>query len=259
MKILRRIGFVILAGVLVLSGLGLAGIGHVEEHATIGSETTPLFARRLNEMSAQFGTTPAAAAHGSPQRDQRQRQIAPEPQQAILWPSEAVSGCALSGCIGSACGVSECVGSACVASTCVGSACIECDSRPGAPDVMANVGGICPIDDDSGAASVRVTAFDVRSTRAGTEIRFAASGGDVERYRVYRQEGGSELDPVLVVEGQTSNKRMVRVLDRATSELRQRYGYRLELTDAYGRVTSVSVGPDPVKTATLQVGTAQSF
>ncbi len=80
--------------------------------ADVGS--SPLFQQRLDEMALQF--------EGKIGADQRNR-VGIGEEQAFIFPSEAVSACVGSGCVGSACGASGCAGSGCAGSACGGSGC----------------------------------------------------------------------------------------------------------------------------------------
>ena len=263
---LWKVALTVLVGVLTLTGVSLAELGGVGREATVSPPVTPLFARRLDEMAVQFGMAPAAVADALPAGSERQRHMASAPQQALLWPSEAVSGCALSGCVGSACVGSECVGSGCVGSTCIGSECTlsSCSScrqgepenapennRPAAPDQKApgqKTGAYCPLQDQNALGTVRITGFDVAAVANGTEIRFEVSGGEVAGYRVYRNAGG-DRGLVLVAEGPASSDRLMRVIDPlpAGSDA----SYTVQTTDTAGRVAEVTAPAGSIQSAAL--------
>lgn len=215
----------------LLAGLSVAKRDSMQSEAEIvATAATPLFERRLQEMATEFDM-PSAAAH-APGEEGGQRQMVPLQQEALLWPSEGTSGCAASACVISACAGSACVNSLCAGSACVGQGC----NRPTVPGPVAAMGdgAYCPLDDGGALGAVRITAFEVEPADHGVEIRWVATGGQVEGYRVYR-EPGSRAGAVLVAEGPASSDRMIRVLDRAPDAVGGAT-YRLEMIDALGRV-----------------------
>jgi hypothetical protein len=271
---LWKVALTVVAGVVTLTGVCFAELGRVEREAAVLPPVTPLFARRLDEMAVQFGMAPAAVADALPAEAEGQRQMAPA-RQALLWPSEAASACALSGCIGSACVGSECVGSGCVGSTCIGSectlsSCSNCNregtpenNSPTAPDQTApqtapnqKSGAYCPLQNQNPLATVRITGFDVARVTAGNEIRFEVSGGDVAGYRVYRNAGAGRGD-VLVAEGSASNDRLMRVIDPLPAG--RDVTYTVQTTDTVGRVAEATSPAGSTQSAALQAPTKQLF
>ena len=237
-----KLAWALLAGTLALAlGSGVTGSwGTRGEVGVVEASATPLFERRLDEMSLQFGTAPAAAPHMLPAEPER-RQMAPAQQNALLWVSQGVSGCAASGCPGSGCVASGCLASACVGSGCGGSNCAgSACMAPGCSRIESGEqkAAYCPLDDDHAVGEVRLTGFEIAPTSTGTEVRFAAAGGGIRAYRVFRDGRGH--DGVLVSEGPATADRLIHVVDRGSVAT----GYTVELIDAYGRVTQATL-PEP--------------
>lgn len=262
-RLTLRVACAPLVGIAVLlTGLLLTSGEVGDEEGLVKVAETPLFERRLQEMATQFDIGAAQAAHRP--TTVPERQMAPV-QQALLFPSEGVSGCVVSVCVMSGCGGSACVASGCGASlcdgtACAGSDCTRCSSEATPPDaVLAVAGGrgFCALDDGEAAGSLSIAGFELDSTAHGTEIRFAASGGKVERYRVYRSEPSG---PYLVAEGSASSDRLIRIIDRAPDEARGGgHRYTLELTDVHGRTTETALSEDPLQAAARSLDTRRSL
>lgn len=258
---LKALCVALLGGLVAAVGLGATGVGTTDAESRLTTAKTPLFELRLQEMATQFEAVPSPPAHGATAA--AGRQMAPAQQHAFAFPSEGLSGCAGSACIASACGGSACVastcgGSACVTSVCAGSSCNNCN-RPVAPGPLVAMGdgAYCPVGDVSKFGAPRIAGFEVVPANLGTEIRWMATGGEVEHYRVYRA-GERGHAAVLVAEGPASSDQVIGVID-AAPEAATNAVYTLEVIDAHGRSTRVTWpadGPSTLADAADRVGEA---
>lgn len=245
-SILEAAGAAILVGLILSTALG--SIGPSDVRVEVSALSTPLFKRQLDDMAIRFGTAPAILAHAG--AAEPQRRMAPTQQQAIFYMSEAASYCVASACLGSGCVSSGCIGSGCVGSACLdsecaGSACANCNRRetPGPTRTMADGRAYCPIDGEDAIEPVRLTGFEIAPTLTETEIRFAASGPDVQAYRVFRL-GGDGHDLVLLAEGPARAGEHIQVVD-AEPASGSRVSYTVEIVDRFGRVHRATIDQPP--------------
>lgn len=143
------------------------------------------------------------------------------------------SACGVSGCVGSLCSQSACAGSLCGQSACAGSLCSHC------PSTTAGFLPFCPLQGDGSFSNAagRIAALNVSPRGGENVIRWIATEGQVQSFRLFRAERkGARFS--LVAAGLQQPERLMEIND---PHARNGAVYRLEIGDDAGRHLTVPV------------------